>query len=74
MKINIKLAGSSADTSGFHEQIIEIPEGSTISQAIECAHLQNDFWTQVHGQWRDRSYILNDCDELLLFFPRRILY
>ena len=71
MKIKVKLKGILASSAGFREREIEMPEGTTIAEALNIINLPvSGEWTKssVNGRLRGKSCVLNDGDELL-FFP-----
>ena len=71
MKIKVKLTGILAASAGFREIEIEMPEGTTIVEALNIINLPvSGQWTKssVNGSLRSKNYALNDGDELL-FFP-----
>ncbi|MDD2286525.1 MAG: MoaD/ThiS family protein [Paludibacter sp.] len=71
LKIKVKLTGILASSAKFREREIEMPEGTTIGEALNIIHLPvSGEWTKssVNGSLRGKNYVLNDGDELM-FFP-----
>ena len=71
LKIKVKLTGILAASAGFREKEIEMPEGTTIAEALTIINIPvSGEWTKssVNGSLRGKNYVLNDGDELL-FFP-----
>lgn len=70
MKVKIKLTGLLAASAGFKEKAVELPNDFTISEAIAFINLPvSGTWTKssVNGHLREKSYVLREGDELLLF-------
>lgn len=70
MKVKIKLTGLLAASAGFREKTVELPNDFTISEAIVFINLPvSGTWTKssVNGSLREKSYVLREGDELLLF-------
>lgn len=70
MKVKIKLTGLLAASAGFREKTVELPNDFTITEAMMFINLPvSGTWTKssVNGHLRDKSYVLKDNDELLLF-------
>jgi len=70
VKVKIKLTGLLAASAGFREKIVELPNDFTISEAIVFINLPvSGTWTKssVNGNLREKSYVLREGDELLLF-------
>lgn len=71
MKVKIRLNGLLAASTGFKEKIIELPDGTTVAEAMQLINLPvSGAWTRssVNGLLRDKNYVLKDGDDLL-FFP-----
>lgn len=70
MNITIKLTGLLAASVGFREKVIQFPDNITISEAIDFINLPvSGAWTKssVNGHLQNKSYVLKEGDELLLF-------
>jgi molybdopterin converting factor small subunit len=70
VKVKIKLTGLLAASAGFREKTVELPNDFTISEAIVFINLPvSGTWTKssVNGHLREKSYVLREGDELLLF-------
>lgn len=70
MYVNVKLTGLLAASAGFREKIILFPDHTTIAEAIVFINLPvSGTWTKssVNGHIQNKSYVLNENDELLLF-------
>ena len=70
MKVKIKLTGLLAASAGFREKTVELPNDFTITEAMMFINLPvSGTWTKssVNGHLRDKSYVLKENDELLLF-------
>ncbi len=71
MKIIVKLTGILAASAGFREREIEMPEGTTVVEALNIINLPvSGEWTKssVNGSLCGKQHVLNDGDELM-FFP-----
>lgn len=71
MNVKIRLNGLLAASAGFREQVVELPEGTTIEEAMRFINLPvSGSWTlsSVNGRLRGKTHVLKDDDELL-FFP-----
>jgi len=70
MKVKIRLSGLLAASVSFNERMMELPEGTTIAEAMKIIELPvSGAWTgsSVNGKLRDRNYVLKDGDELFIF-------
>lgn len=71
MKVKIKLNGLLAASTGFNERLMDLPEGTTVAEAMKIIELPvSGAWTRssVNGKLREKNHVLKDGDELL-FFP-----
>lgn len=71
MKVKIRLSGLLAASMNFNEKMVELPEGTTVAEAMKIIELPvSGAWTRcsVNGRLRDKNYILEDGDDLF-FFP-----
>lgn len=70
LEVKIRLNGLLAASAGFKEKSLELPEGTTILESMQLIALPvGSAWTRssVNGRLRDKTHVLQDGDELLLF-------
>lgn len=71
MIVKIRLKGLLAASAGFKERTVELPEGTTILEAMRFIALPvSGSWTlsSVNGRLKNKTHVLQDGDELL-FYP-----
>jgi molybdopterin converting factor small subunit len=69
MKVKVKLFAS-LRKFGPDEQVIELPEGATIDDAIDSLNIPKISLLRIlNGEHRPAKHLLRDGDELALFPP-----
>jgi molybdopterin converting factor small subunit len=70
MKVKVRLTGLLAASCGFREKVVDIPNDFTIAEAITFMNIPvSGIWTKssVNGSLKNKSYVLQESDELYLF-------
>lgn len=71
MEIKVELTGLLAASANFRKKTIEVPDGTTIAEALKIINLPvSGNWIKhsVNGKLINKRYVLKDGDNLL-FFP-----